>query len=149
MKAKVFIFMMLIGFCMRFTSCSMFDCQPNIKIIGSGFVQNDKGTYFVEIDSMRYALADIYTNSSNQDKKNTIKPVEGMLITAFQRSCFTLSEDTPIEFIVGTSKEEYLQEYFTTNLTIYILWICFIIFGLIFVLCIDKVYKTRIVHADL
>ena len=134
------LFLLMLIACMT-GGCSWFDIPANAKLIGSGYIQKEKGLYFVEIDSLRYATDYIYTGTSNRAGKGWIEPVEGMLIT-----CFTLYDDDRVQFIVGERSEEYLEEYFDSNATIWVILGCLLLCAFLCNLIPDK--KRKVVQAD-
>lgn len=107
MKKKLIIFMTLIWVCLSFSSCK--DKPANVQRIGSGYIQQDHGNYFVEIDSIRYFPDEIYTNLAPHDKRAVMKPVDGMLVT-----CFRIHNESHVRFMAGEKSKEYLEDYFTT-----------------------------------
>lgn len=142
---KNFLFLYCLGLCISLTSCSWFDNPANAEYIGSGYIRNDRGIYYVEINSIRYSPHRIYTNSSSRDGKNTMAPVEGMKVT-----CFRLHGNPKIEFIAGEHSEEYLDDYFTTNATfvvvlLVIMILCISITGITFG---KNTQKVHIIHDD-
>ncbi len=139
MKTKIFILLALASFLL--TSCHCFDNPANAERIGSGHIQYEKGIYFVEINSIRYVPDKIYANTSSRDGKNRTEAVEGMLVT-----CFRLHGNPQVEFIIGDRSKEYLEDYFTTNSTL------IIIFGIIILLFAITIFwptpKRKIAHTD-
>lgn len=136
----VFMLLMFVGLCT--TSCKQFETPAEADVIGVGYIQYDGGFYFVEIDSVKYAPTYVYTNSNSRDGKNTMKAVEGMLVT-----CFQLNGNSNVEFIAGIHEQEYLEEYFTTNSTGAVAFGIFFIVGVAVILMDNKVKRTS-VHAD-
>ena len=104
---KRFIFMLLVSVSMLFTGCDWFHIPTNAKRIGTGYIQNDNDTYFVEIDSVRYVSNYVFADTTTRNNIATMKPEEGMLVT-----CFTISKSDKEGFIVGDKSVEYLNEYF-------------------------------------
>ena len=125
MKRKTFMLLMLVCLSFCLTSCRWFENPANAERIGSGYIQYDKGLYYVEIDSVRYSPDRIYTNSSSRDGKNMMDPVNGMEVT-----CFRIHGKSHVEFIAGNQTEEYLEDYFTTNST------AIVVLCVILVLCV-------------
>ena len=56
---KKLVFMLIVALSAILTSCSSEPIKP--KIIGTTFLQEEKGLIFAEIDSVRYAPTIIYT----------------------------------------------------------------------------------------
>lgn len=125
MKRKTFMLLMLVCLSFCLTGCRWFENPANAERIGSGYIQYDKGLYYVEIDSVRYSPDRIYTNSSSRDGKNMMDPVNGMEVT-----CFRIHGKSHVEFIAGNQTEEYLEDYFTTNST------AIVVLCVILVLCV-------------
>ena len=141
MKRKFFIFVLSIWIVFGFTSCSWFDVPADARRIGCGYIQYDRGIYFVEIDSVKYNPSRVYANSSSRDGKNMMDPVDGMMVT-----CFTLQGNDKVEFIAGDLSEEYLEKYFWKNYTMAA------IFGLLLLVCVILACipdgKRKVVYAD-
>ena len=111
MERKILIFLLSICICLGFASCKCLDIPVNAKRIGSGYIQYSHGIYFVELNSVRYHLEKIYTNNSS-NHIDMIDPVEGMNVTGF-----TIYKNNKVEFITGNIAEEYLEKYFSSNVT--------------------------------
>lgn len=108
---KILLLTMLTCICFSFSSCNWFIDRPEAKRIGCSHIQYDRGIYFVEIDSVKYTPMSIYTNqSSMRVGRLSMKPVDGMLVTAF-----TLDGNNKVEFIAGDLDEKYLEDYFENN----------------------------------
>ena len=93
--------------CLGMTSCRYFDVPVDVEILGYGTVGQDteRGFYYVEMDSARYIVEEIYSNGDDEHDK--MPPVEGMKVTCFR------TEDSPeVEFIAGELSAEYLSGYF-------------------------------------
>ena len=96
--------------CLGMTSCRYFDVPVDVEILGYGTVGQDteRGFYYVEMDSARYIVEEIYSNGDDEHDK--MPPVEGMKVTCFR------TEDSPeVEFIAGELSAEYLSGYFADN----------------------------------
>lgn len=143
MRMKKFLFLCCLILCVSLTSCKWFDSPANAEYIGTGYICHDKGNYYVEIDSIRYSPERIYTNSSSRDGKNMMSPVEGMKVT-----CFRLHGNPDVEFIAGEHSEEYLEDYFTTNVTFAVVIGAIIILCIIGILFAKNTQKIRIIHCD-
>jgi len=118
MKNKVFIFMVLVCASFLLSGCDScwnsfkdrWDRPAEAKRIGYGCVQYDKGVYFVEIDSVRYAPTNFYAKGSNA--LFLLEPEESLKVT-----CFCLHGDNEIICILGDCSEEFLNELFYADLT--------------------------------
>jgi len=110
---KKFLILCLVGFCMSLTGCKSFEDPANAEYIGSGYLQYDKGIYYVEIDSVKYSPREIYTNKEALRGYNMMDPIEGLKVT-----CFRLHGKPQVEFIAGEQSKEYLEDYFTKNSTV-------------------------------
>ena len=121
MKKFIFLWLVLTSFCL--CGCSWFDHPANVEIIGVGTVRSDAGLLVVQIDSVKYAPVKVYTNSSTRDGKTSMRPVEGMSVTAFK-----MHNEPQINFIAGDCNKAYLEEYFSENHTIgfIVVLLCFV-----------------------
>lgn len=142
MKRNYFVFILLALMCLCITSCAELKKPADAEVIGSGHIQHSNGVYFVEIDSTIYPLEYMYTNSYHSTGKDTMKAVEGMVVT-----CFRLHGNSKVEFIIGTLSQEYLEEYFTEDTTGAFIFAIFFISGVTFMLIDTNVKKTS-VHSD-
>lgn len=125
---KIFMILLLVPASLWISSCSN---PANVKIVGFGNVQNDAGLYVVEVNNVKYAPDRIYTGMSNtRFGKETMPPVEGMKVT-----CFTMNLEPAVYFIAGEYEEAYLEEYFTKDFTVLIIF-CFVLFLFCIVLLI-------------
>lgn len=127
--------MMLVIASLSFTSCKQLEVPANIERIGSGYIKQEKGICFIEIDSVMYVPRYIYTNKSGRDGKQEMQPVDGMLVTVFR-----INNDPDVEFIIGNQSEEYLETYFTTSNVGFVLIGILVI--LLIALIIWKSFKT-------
>lgn len=138
---KFLIFMVLVMTSLCITSCSWFDNPAEAKRVGCGHIQNDRGLLIVEIDGVKYAPTSIYTGKSTRDGKTTIDPIEGMEVTVF----YAYGEYKP-KFIAGNRSEEYLEDYFSGNSTLAVVFLIVII--LCFISCFIPEGKRKTVIAD-
>lgn len=143
MRMKKLLFLCCLVLCASLTSCKWLEIPANAEYIGTGYIQNDRGIYYVEINSIRYSPERIYTNSSNRHGKNMMDPVEGMKVT-----CFHLHGNPEVTFIVGEHSEEYLEEYFTTNETSTVIFAVILFLPIIGILCTKTHLEMRVVHKD-
>lgn len=132
MRQKVITFVLMISLCISFIGCQCFEDPANAERIGSGYIRQERGNCYVEIDSVRYYPERVYTNSSGRDGKNMMAPVEGMKVT-----CFRLYGNPKVNFIAGEHSQEYLEDYFTTNSTFAI------VFAGIAILCVVGLASAR------
>ena len=109
MKQTFLILLTLLLSLTVFTSCSCSDNPVNVKHLGSGYVQQENNALFVEVDGVKYYPLYVYTNFLSKTERTP--PTEGMLVTLF-----TTHDTQRVKFIAGDLSEEYLEEYFTTNL---------------------------------
>lgn len=114
MKSKIFVFIVLVFSSIMMVSCRWLEEPANIEIIGSGYIQCNNGIYSVEIDSIRYSLERVYADVIATHSA-VLKPVEGMLVT-----CFRKHGSPRVEFFAGNPTEEYLEDFFTDNPTIFV-----------------------------
>lgn len=110
MKRKFFIVMVFVSLLLGLAGCGCFENPADAERIGSGYIKYDRGRYFVEIDSVKYSPKMVYANSSSRDGKNTMEPVDGMLVTVFR-----VHGNSYVNFIAGDISREYLEDYFSTN----------------------------------
>ena len=141
MKKKFLALVMLISAGVALTSCSWFETPANAERLGTGYIQYDKGVYFVEIDSLCFVPDFVYANSSGRDGKNRMDAVDGMLVT-----CFRLHGNQQVDFIAGDHSEEYLETYFTTNYTLVVIFV--VILGLLLLAVLLSALKRKVVHTD-
>lgn len=111
---------------LSFTSCSWFDAPANVKRVGCGYIQSDRGLLVVEVDTIKYAPKYVYTNKSTRDGKTTMEPIIGMQVTVF----YSHDQKNP-KFIAGDRNEEYLEEYFSSNYTLAVIFLIVIIAALV------------------
>lgn len=134
---KFILFITLILACFSFTSCDWFDIPANAKKIGTGHIKSDKGTLFVEIDSVKYTPTSVYTGNITRGVRSTIEPVIGMQVTVF----YVYEEDYP-NFIAGDKTEEDLEGHFSENRTFRIIFGALILAGAIICCTIDPLKKN-------
>jgi len=144
---KKFLILCLVGFCMSLTGCKSSEYPANAEYIGSGYIQYDKGIYYVEIDSVKYSPREIYTNKKALRGYNMMAPVEGLKVTCFRRH-----GKPQVEFIAGEQSKEYLEDNFKTHPTVGIIVISIFaataivlvpICGLIIVTTCENAIKNR------
>lgn len=142
---KKLVFALIAALSVALTGCSAFESEPiEPQIIGTTFLQEEKGLIFAEFDSVRYAPTVIYTG-----ERIEIKPIVGMQVTAFTSNI----HQAPV-FFAGQATVEQIKEYYQYRLegghVIIIAVICFILF----VICIigichpAKKQKIDVVNAD-
>lgn len=105
---KSFIFILILFVEFAFTSCDRL--VKKAEVVGVGNIQQGKGGFYVEIDSLCYVPSFVYTNSSGRDGKQEMAPVEGMQVT-----CFRFYGEPEVYFIAGAQSQEYLDDYFTKD----------------------------------
>ena len=119
---KIFIFILFVFVGLGFTSCDWLVEKAEAEVVGVGNIQQRKGGFYVEIDSLCYVPSFVYTNSGGRDGKQEMAPVEGMQVT-----CFRLDGAPEVHFIAGAQSEEYLAEYFSKSH-----WVAFVFFVVLF-----------------
>ena len=107
---KIFIFILILFVGLGFTSCDWLVEKAEVDVLGVGNIQQGKGGFYVEIDSLSYVPSFVYTNSSGRDGKQEMAPVEGMQVT-----CFRFYGEPEVYFIAGAQSQEYLADYSTTD----------------------------------
>lgn len=119
---KIFIFILFVFVGLVLTSCDWLVKKAEAEVIGVGNIQQGKGGFYVEIDSLCYVPSFVYTNIGSRDGKQEMAPVEGMKVT-----CFRLYGEPDVYFIAGTQSKEYLDEYFSRSY-----WLAFVFFAFLF-----------------
>ena len=140
---KFLIFMVLVMTSLCITSCSWFDNPAEAKRVGCGHIQNDRGLLIVEIDGVKYAPTSIYTGKSTRDGKTTVGPVDGMEVTVF----YAYGQNSPM-YIVGNQTEEYLEEYFSGNYTMAVIFFTIIVLFIISVFIDSRPSRRKTVVTD-
>lgn len=146
MKKLIFMLIAVLG--MTLVGCSWFDSDPiEPNIIGTGNLQYEakSSTWFVVIDSTQYTVARITIPESNPrsaGKTQSIKPVEGMLVTVF-----TSTHLEGVQAVTGEQSVEQIEELYRTNSTLVL-----VLFG-VFLLCVMGVVSRKneevpVVNAD-
>lgn len=110
---KKLVFMLIAALSVALTGCSAFDSDPvEPKIIGTTFLQEDKGMIFADFDSVRYAPTIIYTGEKvgRGGIEGKVKPIAGMQITAFTSNI----HQEPV-FFVGKVTVEQIEKYYHKN----------------------------------
>ena len=131
MKKSVFV--LIAALSIALTGCSAFDSNPvEPKIIGTTFLQEEKGLIFAEFDSVRYAPTIIYTGEKigRDGIDGTIKPIAGMQVTVFTSNI----HKEPV-FFAGVVTIEQIEKYYHKNFTVAIIFaviiVCFLIMAVI------------------
>lgn len=104
MKLKIFLYSIVTAFLI--ICCIEFKTPAEIEYIGTGYVQRNEEYMFVEINSIKYPLENIY--SQNKNKK--IEAHEGMFITAFTRD-----KSLQVEFMQGNCDKKVISSCFATS----------------------------------
>ena len=108
---KKLVFMLIAALSVALTGCSTFDSEPiEPKIIGTTFLQEDKGLIFAEFDSVRYAPTIIYTGEKIGRIEGEVKPISGMQVTAFTSNI----HQEPV-FFAGKVTVEQIEKYYHKN----------------------------------
>ena len=79
----------------------------NPKIIGTTFLQEEKGLIFADFDSVRYAPTIIYT-AGQYGIEATLKPTTGMQVTVFTDNI----HKEPV-FFIGKVTTQQIENYYT------------------------------------
>ncbi len=138
MRKKLF-FVLIAALSAVLTSCSAFDSEPiEPKIVGTTFLQEEKGLIFAEFDSVRYTPTIIYTGQKvgRDGIEGTVKPVVGIQVTAFTSNI----HQEPV-FFVGKVTVEQIEKYYHKNFA-FVTVILIIVIGLI-LMCIIHGIATR------
>ena len=112
---KKLVFVLIATLSVALTSCSWFDSDPiEPKIIGTTFLQEEKGLIFAEFDSVRYAPTIIYIGKKvgRDGIESKVKPIAGMQVTAFTSN---IHQD-PV-FFAGQLTVEQIEKYYHRNFT--------------------------------
>ncbi len=113
----------------------------NPKIIGTTYLQEEKGLIFADFDSVRYAPTIIYTGEKvgRDGIKATLKPITGMQVTAFTSNI----HKEPV-FFAGIVTVEQIENFYNKNPSFLIVGLI-IIFGLLFMgACLTSIKKETI-----
>ncbi len=120
--------------------CESAPIEP--KIIGTTFLQEEKGLIFADFDTMRYVPTIIYTGEKLT--REDLKPVAGLQVT-----CFISNIHKDPVFFVGKVTTEQIEAYYHQN------WTALLIFGIVILLVIifciiyykNNTIEVRIVEA--
>ena len=134
---KIFIFILIVFVGFAFTSCDWLVEKAEVDVLGVGNIQQRKGGFYVEIDSLSYVPSFVYTNTSGRDGKQEMTPVEGMQVT-----CFRLYGKPEVYFIAGAQSQEYLEEYFTKDCWIELVFLA-VLFLVFFMLAVHEDKRWR------
>lgn len=108
------------------------------KIIGTTFLQEEKGVIFAEFDSVRYVPTKVYTREKIgkvPSIENLIRPINGMQVT-----CFTSKIHKEPTFFAGQATVAEIEDYFYQVSTPTILIILGLVIGiLIFAMIIHAI----------
>jgi len=147
---KKLIFMLIAALSVALTGCSAFDSDPiEPNIIGTTFLQEEKGLIFAEFDSVRYAPTIIYTGEKvgRDGIETTVKPIVGMQVTVFTSNI----HQEPV-FFAGQSTVEQIEKYYHRNLTLVIIFlaiiICFLSIIVIHGIAKKQTIEVPVVNAD-
>jgi hypothetical protein len=144
---KKLVFVLIAVLSVALTGCSAFDSEPiEPNIIGTTFLQEEKGLIFAEFDSMRYTPTIIYTGEKlgRYGIDGIIKPIAGMQVTAFTSNI----HQEPV-FFAGLATIEQIEKYYYRNLS-FLIVVSIILIGLIlmYVLLI-AVNKKQTIEVDI
>ena len=111
--------MLLIAALVLFSGCSCFDSPPvEPKILGVTHVVDERGLMYVEIDSMRYPVTEVFTGETHPRVGGdvVIAPVSGMQVTVAD---FTGPNNgyRGIRFMLGEWNEAQIENAFHRNYT--------------------------------
>jgi len=131
---KKLVLMLIAALSVALTGCSAFDSEPiEPKIIGTTFLQEEKGLIFAEFDSVRYAPTIVYTGEKvgRDGMDGKVKPVAGMQVTAFTSSI----HPEPV-FFVGQATVKQIEKYYQHSRVDEIV---VVIFFILFCICITGI----------
>lgn len=112
---KKLVFVLIAALSVALTGCSYFESDPiEPKIIGTTFLQEEKGLIFAEFDSVRYAPTVIYVGKKvGRDAIDArIEPIVGMQVTAFTSNI----HQKPV-FFAGQVTVEQVENYYHKDFT--------------------------------
>ncbi|MBO6281987.1 MAG: hypothetical protein J6N49_05615 [Alphaproteobacteria bacterium] len=148
MKKSVFV--LIAALSIALTGCTTFDSDPiEPKIIGTTFLQEEKGLIFAEFDSVRYAPTIIYTGEKigRDGIDGTIKPIAGMQVTVFTSNI----HKEPV-FFAGRTTVEQIEKYYQRNLTFVIILVavivCFLFITVIQAITSKQTIEVGVINAD-
>ena len=134
---KIFIFISILVMGVAFSGCDWLVKKAEAEVLGAGKIQQGKGGFYIELDSLCYVPEFIYTNNNGRDGKQKMAPVEGMQVT-----CFRLYGEPNVYFIAGVLDEEYLNEYFKKDY-----WFGFVLLVCLFlVIAIAAISQEKKMH---
>lgn len=125
---KKLVFVLIAALSAALTACSAFESNPiEPEIIGTTFLQEEKGLIFAEFDSVRYAPTIIYIGEKvgREGLEAKIKPIVGMQVTVFTSNI----HQEPV-FFAGQVTVAQIEKYYHGNFTFMIVFLSIII-GLI------------------
>lgn len=137
MKRFLF-FIMVLFISFGTTSCECFEDVPDIKKVGIGYIQDDSGLMFVEIDGVKYHPQSIYTDRINRAGKGNMSPVKGMEVTVFYTD-----ESSEPQFIAGDKSVEYLENFFTENYTIVVIFVTLFVISMLIMAIPTEKFKDN------
>ena len=127
---KKLVLMLMFALSVSLTSCSWFDSAPvEPKILGITHVIEDRGLIYVEIDSLRYPVTEVYTGKTHPriGGFETVEPVDGMLVTVADFS--GKGSYKGMCFMLGAWNEVQIEQAFQRNYTFGV------VFGTLALLC--------------
>ncbi len=129
---KKLVFALIAALSVALTGCSSFESDPiEPNIIGTTFLQEEKGLIFAEFDSVRYAPTIIYIGKKvgRDGIEAKIEPIAGMQVTAFTSNM----HQKPV-FFAGQVTADQIEKYYHRDFTALII-LAIIIIGLM-LMCI-------------
>ncbi len=150
LRMKKLLFVLIAVLSVALAGCSAFDSNPvEPKIIGTTFLQEEKGLIFAEFDSVRYVPTIVYTGEKvgRDGIETTIKPIIGMQVTAF-----TSNIDKEPVFFAGQVTVEQIEQFYHKNFSL-LVFVLIIIIGLI-LMCVvlgiaeKQNRKIPVINAD-
>lgn len=85
--------------------CFAVKIPATVEYLGSGYVQDYNGKCVVNINSVQYPIAQVYS----LDNQKKIDVARGAAITAFRKD-----NSSQVEFILGKCDEKFLSSYFAS-----------------------------------
>ncbi len=136
-------------------NCSCFDSAPvGPKILGVTHVVHERGLMYVEIDSMRYPVTEVFTGKTHPRVGTdiVIAPVAGMQVTVAEMTGSNSSYQG-IMFMLGEWNEAQIEEAFHRNYTLTVImvgWLllCFLSLTVYCIIKNERQRKKSVIHHD-
>ncbi|MBR1605692.1 MAG: hypothetical protein IJ660_06270 [Alphaproteobacteria bacterium] len=138
---KIIIYLLAAVFILLLTGCKSDPIKP--QIIGTAYLQEEKGIIFAEFDSVRYVPQIVYTGEKPEYEgiERSVLPIVGLQVT-----CFTCRRHSEPVFFSGKVTTEQLEKYYRPNYTNIFIKV-FVTIMLLFIMLFIIIVGVIIVHA--